>query len=124
MALPQTIDRGSRSQFSLKALFGYMTLCCILAALAGVLSLGGSICLMGLALALWAGQGGLALAMLMAAAVASGVEAGGRPNFVQQTLTVLVAAAICVGYQLRARRCSPFFTRALREQQQARNNNH
>jgi hypothetical protein len=97
----QNCDRRARPQFSLLALFEHMTLCCILAALAGFTGVAPALCLMGLALALTLRQGVVALAMLMATAITAG---GARPQLATMTATIIAAAAVCGWYQFRSRR--------------------
>jgi hypothetical protein len=95
---------SSRTQFSLKDLFECMTFCCVMAALSGVLGIGPSLCLMGLGLALWMGQGLLALTMLMAASLAAELQMGPHTlgAFGQQLMTALAATAVCCWYRWRA----------------------
>jgi hypothetical protein len=59
------------TQFTLAALFEYVTLCAILAALSPLVGVASGVFLMLMALALIARQGWLALAMLMAASLAA-----------------------------------------------------
>ena len=70
-----------------------MTFCCVMAALSSILGIGPSVCLMGLGLALWTGQGLLSLAMLMAASLAAELPTGPHTPgaFGQQLMTILAA---------------------------------
>jgi hypothetical protein len=97
---------ASRPQFSLLALFEYTTLCCILAALTGVLGIGPSIGLMFLGLALSARQGWLALAMFMTTSLAAEVtnRTDAVPISGQPLMIIFAAACICGWYRWRARR--------------------
>jgi len=97
--------RAITTQFSLRHLFEYMTLCCMLAALTGVLGIGPSVCLMLLGLALGAGQGLLSLAFLWAALLLAALPFGAVGHeVVQQTTIVLTAAGMCGWYRWRVQR--------------------
>lgn len=93
----------SRQQFSLRALFEYTTLCCLLAAMSSGLGIGPSVCLMLLGLALTIGQGLLSLGMLGAAVIAVAFSATpGGDEFNRLSATVLAAGGVCGWYRWRA----------------------
>ncbi len=95
--MDQSSIHSRRPQFRLIALFQYVTLCGVLAGLSGILGMATSACLMGLALALGARQGGWALISLVAASLAADapVADGSNRALAQQLAMLLVAALMC-----------------------------
>lgn len=94
----------TRTQFSIAAILEYTVVCSVLAAFESSTGIVSCACLMAMALALAAKQGGLALATLIAASMLTEVgrslpSAGGSLS--RQLAVLLLAAALCVWYQLR-----------------------
>lgn len=105
-AVDQALKSRSGRQFSLWSLLEYMTLCSVLLAFVPVVGTAATSALILLALALWARQGFVALAMLMAASLAadwSHRSLHSASTAGPQVVVLLLAAALCLGYRLRRR---------------------
>ena len=103
-------------QFSLATLFGYTTICAMVATFSGFLGLIATASLMGAALALLARNGWLVLAMMMAACLSADVEwtAIDRDHSIlRQLLVVLIILGVCCWQRRRRRagRCSTLANR-------------
>jgi hypothetical protein len=95
------------AQFGLLSLLGFVTVCAIISAAAGVISLPASVFLMLMALALWARQGVPALAMLMAALVSADATLRSHDegmSLIRQVAILATAAFLGGWYCLRRRR--------------------
>lgn len=89
-------------QFGLKSVFEYMTICAIFLASSAATGMASSVCLMLMALAIWARQGLLALAMLMAASLAADPPGlAGGSAFIRQLMVFVLAGMLCTWYRLR-----------------------
>lgn len=105
-AVDQALKSRSGRQFSLWSLLEYMTLCSVLLAFVPAVGTAATSALILLALALWARQGFVALAMLMAASLAadwSHRSLHSASTAGPQVVVLLLAAALCLGYRLRRR---------------------
>jgi uncharacterized membrane-anchored protein len=91
------------TQFDLRSLFEFVTCCAILSGLSGVLGIASSVCLMLMALALWARQGFLSLTMLMMAYFVANwkLDSQQPESLARAFLTILVAFAICLWFRAR-----------------------
>jgi hypothetical protein len=95
---------AASAQFGLRSLLEFVTWCGVLSAFTPISGVAAGVCLMLLALALWSRQGGVALAMLMAACLAAELpssEPSSGSAFGRQFVTILAAAALCGWYQMR-----------------------
>lgn len=91
-------------QFGLARLLEYVTVCAILSAFSTALGYAATIFLMLMALALWARQGFMALAMLMAASLATNGSRDAiddQSALPRQLFVILTAIALCGWYRLR-----------------------
>ena len=103
-------------QFSLSTLFGYTTICAMVATFSGFLGLLATASLMGVALALLARTGWLVLAMMMTACLSADIAS---PNIdrdhsiLRQTVVVLIILGVCCWQRWRRRtaRCSTLANR-------------
>ena len=78
MNIVSTAREFSRGpQFPLWSVFEFVTLCAVVSALSAVIGIGASVCLMLMALFLWAKRGLIALAMLMANTLAPSLTHNG-----------------------------------------------
>jgi hypothetical protein len=91
------------AQFGLKALFEFVTICCMLAAFSSYVGIVSSICLMGFALCLSLHRGEAALLMLGAASLGACLWPTKTTGLVEQLLTIIAAAVLCAWYKLRSR---------------------
>jgi len=101
---PQGIRQ--ESQFTLSALFEYMTWCAVLAAFSALTGVASGVFLMLTALALGARQGLLALAMLMGASLAAdwpSNRTSDSSGVARQAAVLLLAGALCEWRPLRER---------------------
>jgi MFS family permease len=101
-----TSPTADRPQFSLAALLEFPAVCGVLCALTPLLTLPSVVGLMGIAFALAARQGLLALLMLMEASLASDWLPPEQRNGLaigRQMLVFLLAAALCAWYRQRRR---------------------
>jgi len=105
MKTVSTARESSRgAQFRLWSLFEFVTVCAVVSALSAVIGAGASVCLMLMALFLWAKRGLIALAMLMAASLMadwSGDPLQGAVPLVRQFAVIVLATALCSWYALR-----------------------
>jgi MFS family permease len=103
---PPTSPPVDRPQFSLAALLEFPAVCGVLCALTPLLTLPSVVGLMGMAIALAARQGLLALLMLMEASLASDwlpPEQRGGFAIGRQFMVFTLAGALCVWYRERQR---------------------
>ncbi len=101
-----TRQERPNAQFGLLSLFGFVTVCAVLSALSALVGMAASAMLMLMALALWARQGLLALAMLMATLLVADAPfqaKGEGAALARQVLVILLAAGLCGWYCLRRR---------------------
>ena len=94
-----------RDQFSLRDMFAYVTWCAVFLAFAGPLGIASVVSLMGMALALAAHQGLLALVMLMTACVTVDWKMSpfeGEGSLLGQLTVILLASLLCAWYRGRA----------------------
>jgi hypothetical protein len=94
------------SQFSLRSLLEFMTICALLFAASAVFGLTVSVCLILMAAAIWMKQGGIAICALTLALIATDwpASAGESDAPVDIGLVVFAASALCVWYRIVARR--------------------
>jgi hypothetical protein len=89
-------------QFSLRSLIEYVTVCAIVMAWSAPLGVAASVFLMLMGLALWARQGVLCLAMLMAACLAvDSSQQDSASRMERQLMVILLAGALCTWYRVR-----------------------
>ena len=94
-----------RGQFSLRDTFAYLTWCAVFLAFAGPLGITSVLSLMGMALALAARQGLLALVMLMTACVTVDWHMApfeGEGSLLGELTVILLASLLCAWYRGRA----------------------
>jgi hypothetical protein len=103
MALAYRKSCGNRAQFSLKALFEYTTICCVLAALSGFTGIQPAFCLMAFSLALAVNEGLVAIAVLAAASMAAElpIHGDGTTSALRQFTTLFIAASLAASYCCR-----------------------
>ena len=92
-------------QFSLRDVFAYVTWCAVFLAFASPLGITSVLSLMGMALALAARQGLLALAMLLAACVTVNWHLApfeGEGSLLGELTVILLASLLCAWYRGRA----------------------
>jgi hypothetical protein len=102
----QRSGSSHEAQFGLLSLLGFVTVCAVLSALSGVVGPAASVLLMLMALALWARQGVLALAMLMAACIAANANLQPQDegaSIVRQLAIIATATGLGIWYCLRRR---------------------
>ena len=98
--------RNTSFQFSLLALFEYVTISCLLASLSGIIGMHSAMCLMAFALGLFFRVGWLAIATLSAAFIAS-VCSAETTTFLRELAITIVAGLICLWYIYRREALSP-----------------
>ena len=89
-----------RRQFSLAALFEFVTLCSVLCAFSGVTGIAPIVFLMGMAAAIWSRFGAAALVALAGALTFTSADAG-NATLSKQFAVLLLAAVICWWYCYR-----------------------
>ena len=104
MVLRQDSGAAARDgQFSLIAVFEFVTICAVLAASTPLLGILTAVCLMLFALALWLKLGLLALAMLVAAILAIDWHPE-TLNSARHLVLLLMIGLLCAWYEWRRRR--------------------
>src|SRR5436190_3656649 len=103
MALAYRESGGNRTQFSLRSLFEYTTICCVLAALSSFTGIQSTFCLMAFSLALAANQGRVAIAVLAATSMAAELPIQGDQTFsaLRQFTTLFIAGSLGAWYCCR-----------------------
>ena len=101
-----TTENRSNLQFTLLSLFECTTLCCVVAAIAGLTGVPASLCLMAFALSIMLRQGFPAVATLSLAFVAS-LSSDGGTAFFREFVIAVASGLIAVWYIYRRNAFSP-----------------